>query len=482
MPNGRVKVIYTGGTLGSRARDAGDPESPQIVVPWSDVHMGMREIDSLGLDIDVAEIDPPLDSCNVGPREWLQMVELIAADTSYDGWVIAHGTDTMTATGTALSFLCLDLGKPVILTGAQRSALVSPRNDAGQNLITALELAGAATSGRPVIPEVCIVFGGQILRANRCIKYDTNGLQAYVSPNYPALGEVGDDIVVHRDRLLPPPVRPPEFQRRIEGLVMPVWVSPGVQETDLIQRVLEIPGLKGAVVVAFGSGNVPTAPSVMSAIRSATDRGVVVAIASQCARGPVELGIYETSAALLEAGCVAANDATAQTAIIKLMTLLSNPDLDVDEVRRRFQRSLAGEQRLSQFVTVYPGGGMVDDASPRVRAPARPVPGVWNPERIVRATVRLYGAQVRGDEVDPKHFSCFLNLGPDSEPSAEARGFAGRFKKYAMAEPAMVFFDVTRAFRASIGAGMDVSWTLLQDSAGSELSWTHADLVIFSED
>jgi L-asparaginase len=185
--NKGVLVIYTGGTIGSAPRDP-DPESPRIVVPW-----GTR------FRIDCHSFAQPIDSCNRSPREWAEIAQIIADNyNDYEGFVVLHGTDTMVYTASALSFMLKNLDKPVVMTGAQRSALSGIRNDARQNLVTALLLANPHYTKIPVVPEVCIFFGGILLRGNRSVKRDTNSFVAYESPNLAHLGEAGDRIVVNR--------------------------------------------------------------------------------------------------------------------------------------------------------------------------------------------------------------------------------------------------------------------------------------------
>ncbi|NJL27273.1 MAG: asparaginase [Thermoanaerobaculia bacterium] len=158
--SGGVFVIYTGGTIGSAPRDPGDPDSPQKVVPWDDLMKATPELEDLkkkGCHIGCHSFPKPLDSCNVGPAEWAEMAQVIADNyEKYNGFVILHGTDTMVYSASALSFMLRDLGKPVVLTGAQRSALVDARNDATQNVITSILIANPAFSGLPVVPEVTI--------------------------------------------------------------------------------------------------------------------------------------------------------------------------------------------------------------------------------------------------------------------------------------------------------------------------------------
>ena len=195
MKNKGVLVIYTGGTIGSRPRDIEDPESPQVVVPWEVLEEGTPELKKVKdrFPVDCVSIKP-LDSCNVGPEEWREMGKIVFDNhDKYEGFVILHGTDTMVYSASALSFMLQNLQKPVIFTGAQRSALVDIRNDATQNLLTAIELANPVFYNRPSLPEACIYFGGKLMRGNRTIKRDTSGYETYESPNYAHLAEVGDN-------------------------------------------------------------------------------------------------------------------------------------------------------------------------------------------------------------------------------------------------------------------------------------------------
>src|SRR5262249_33776800 len=138
--------------------------------------------------------------------------------------------------------------------------------------------------------------------------------------------------------------------------VLPIFIAPGIQDTEMIKRQLETPKLRAVVVQAFGSGNIPTDPEFVKLFSEAHDKGIVVAAVSQCRTGPVELGIYETSAALLEAGFVAADDISLEAAQVKLMSLLGDEDIEPEEVEDRFQRSMAGEQSTSLWLARYKDG------------------------------------------------------------------------------------------------------------------------------
>ena len=497
-----VLVIYTGGTIGSKPRDDDDPDSPQVVVPWKDLEKGTPELRALkdqGLNIECEEIEP-LDSCNVGPKEWQKIAGIIEKRyNEFDGFVILHGTDTMVYTASALSFMLRELAKPVILTGAQRSALVDVRNDASQNFVTAILLACPSFSKIPVVPEVCIYYGGKLLRGNRTVKRDTTGYDAYESPNLAPLGEVGDRVVIHESRVrsMPETGRRFNVRKSLDTNVTTVLVYPGIQQTDLAKRQLEglaarlserPDGLKAAIVMAYGSGNIPTLwPEWLENFRQARNNGMVIATVSQCKRGGVELGIYETSALLLEMGFVAASDLTLEAALCKLMVLLGDPDLSQEEVEENYQRALAGEQSSSLFLTKSPlKAGSIQrqgDQVVSVRVPGRPLEGGWQPGQVEKALLRFRGAKLYFSGRPPVKFSVYLNLDRLEDAMKEHPGYAGEFKK----EPAakndqIILFDVTRVLTALAKPGDRVSFTVFLDSDGAEFSWESVELAIITKE
>lgn len=489
-----VLVIYTGGTIGSKPRDP-DPESPQVVVKWDELLAGTPELQRVPFRVDCFEGIPPLDSCNVSPVQWKAMAECVRDHyDDYEGFVVLHGTDTMVYTAAALSFMLRELGKPVILTGSQRSALVSVRNDATQNILTSIEIANPAASNLPTVPEVCIFFGGKLLRGNRTVKYDTVGYEAYGTPNLPPLGVAGDRIVINEQLIRPRPERGRRFNVRtkLDTRVLPLFISPGIQDTQIARSQLETDGLRAAVVLSFGSGNIPTRNEFLDAFRDArSEREIILANVSQCPVGPVELGIYETSVELLDAGFVSAADITVEAAQCKLMALLGDDDATIEEVEADFQRSIAGEQSTSLYVTPYGSnsGGELSSHAPKLRIRGVPIPGSVDPAAVERAVVRLRGAQVHGpaspvadaehdEAASPIAFRIFLNLAEGAATDVNDPGFARSFTKWPMENAGLVMFDVTAAFRATARSGERASFTLILDSLG-ELTWTTSELAIF---
>ena len=348
-----VLVVYTGGTIGSMPRDPQDPKSPLVVVDWAEFRrrtssLSPRLADGsintryIGFNVDAASLEP-LDSCNIGPDYWVEVARIIEESYDrYEGFVVLHGTDTMVYTASALSFMLEGLGKPVVLTGAQRSHLANVRNDALQNLLTSLLIANPKHYGLPVVPEVSIFFHEELLRGNRSRKVTSSGFEAFQSPNYPPLASAGESIVIDR-RVLRPPGSGLRLRSRIEPNVASVIFFPGIQEASILQDVLSDPRLKGVVLMTYGAGTVPSDPRVLGPIAEAVKRGVVALAVTQCGGGRVELERYEASAKLLEAGVVSGRDITPEAALVKLMVLLGDPDLTPTGVRQLLSQDLAGE-------------------------------------------------------------------------------------------------------------------------------------------
>jgi L-asparaginase len=286
--------------------------------------------------VTVHEYNPLLDSANMTPAEWVKIARDIARNyAKYDGFVVLHGTDTMAYTASALPFMLRNLGKPVIITGSQ-IPLCEIRNDARENLITSLLIAA-----RYPVPEVCLYFGGKLLRGCRSVKVSANGFAAFDSPNVPPVGVVGSDIAIQEL------VRTPRSGRlKVEEFDTAVVVSalrlfPGISP-DLVRNVLR-PPLKGLVLEAYGVGNGPDKDKAfLDALEEATRRGVVIVDCTQCLEGTVDLHEYAAGTALARAGVISGFDMTTEAALAKLYYLFSR-GYSPSRVKREMQRDICGE-------------------------------------------------------------------------------------------------------------------------------------------
>ena len=221
-----ILIIYTGGTIGMKT----DADTGALVpFDFSGIYEEFPSLKRLNVDIDVHTLSPVIDSSNVSPENWVTLAELIRDNYArYDGFVVLHGTDTMSYTASALSFMLENLAKPVVFTGSQIPIGVL-RTDGRENLITAIEIAGAQLDGRPEVPEVSLYFQNRLFRANRTTKRSAEALSAFRSYNYPPLAEVGVNIAYN----LPAIRRPEEYPRelriatRLSGGIELIKLFPG---------------------------------------------------------------------------------------------------------------------------------------------------------------------------------------------------------------------------------------------------------------
>jgi len=484
--NKGVFVIYTGGTIGTRPKDPNDPDSPLIVVPWDELVDQTPALQELDFPLDSWSFPIPTDSSDIGPREWRMMAEKIEENYDrYEGFVILHGTDTMVYTASVLSFMLVNLGKPVIFTGAQRSHLFQARNDAVQNLITALRIANPRDSGVPVVPEVCIFFRDDLLRGNRCIKMDASGYNAYMSPNYPRLGWAGDRIHIDTRHIRPMPVQSFRIRRNMDSNVISFNVFPGIQDTDVVQRLLNAPNLRGIILCSFGSGNIPANREFLEPFRKAIERGVTIQNVTQCTRGMVELGLYESSAKLLEIGIISGLDITAEAALCKMMVLMGDEDLTENDVGDLMERDLEGEMSLSIFTTRFrkTETDKVESARPRVRIVAiDSLPGEWKGWKISSAILRFRKAKVDNVPFDePLAVRVFANVSSSDLLDEKSPNYAGEFRRTPNDEPSIVSFDVTRAARKLFKPGMKVSFTVsVDDGSQGTFLWDSVEFCIYA--
>ena len=275
-----------------------------------------------------------IDSANIQIHHWQTLGRIIHDNyTTYDGFVIIHGTDAMVYTACALSFMLQGLSRPVILTGSQRP-LAQIRSDARSNLINSLELATFS------IPEVAIFFGTHLYRGNRTLKISSTRFEAFASPNFPPLAEVGLDISLSEYSL--PPGKRLRYREHFENSVFSFLFHPGLPPAYL-DFLIDSP-IRAVVVQALGVGNLAVQEnSLIPWIEKMSRAGKIVAVGSQSPYGRVDLERYECGKMVQNAGGISAGDMTIPAAIVKLMFLLKEYGKNVRQVKEQFLLPLAGE-------------------------------------------------------------------------------------------------------------------------------------------
>lgn len=332
----RVLMLYTGGTIGMQP-------SPQGYVPCAGLaerlaaHLALGDFGRLPV-FDVVEMQPLIDSAELMPEAWNRLVAQLESHWQrYDAFVVLHGTDTMAYSAAALSFMLGALNKPVIFTGSQ-IPLGEPRSDALNNVVSALQLAAHPDTPR----EVSLAFHDRLLRGNRARKVRTQGLDAFDSPNFPWLGELGIGITLNVDSTLAtgtPNFAPIDLDPEAVALLP---LHPGMS-LRRAKALLADDSLKGLVLHSYGVGNPPSFEGeLLSALTAANERGVALLNVTQCAQGDVVQGAYATGAALNRAGVVAGADITPEAAVAKLTVLLGRGMRGL-ELRQALNSALRGE-------------------------------------------------------------------------------------------------------------------------------------------
>ncbi|NLJ44344.1 MAG: asparaginase [Bacteroidales bacterium] len=334
-----ILLIYTGGTIGM----IHDPETGSLIpIDFNHITYHVPELDKFGFNLESVSFNPVKDSSNIDPDVWIKMAETIEENyEKYDGFVVLHGTDTMAYSASALSFMLENLAKPVIFTGSQLPIGLL-RTDGRENLLTAIEIASAKENGLPLVPEVCIFFDNELTRGNRTTKFSAEHFDAFNSPNYPPLAEVGLHLKYNYTLIrYPDPRKNLIVHKTFNTNVAILKLFPGIGR-NLVQAILNTKDLRAIIIETFGSGNAPTYRWFIDDLKSFIDSGGIIFNVTQCHGGSVEMGLYETSRELLAAGVVSGKDITSEASVTKLMHLLGTCG-SKEEVEKCLGKSIAGE-------------------------------------------------------------------------------------------------------------------------------------------
>ena len=329
----RIYIAYTGGTIGMKPSTSGfvpvDGYLTETIANMPDFfHEDMPEFE-------IKEYSPLIDSANVSPEVWQFIAQDIQARyDEFDGFIVLHGTDTMSYTASALSFMFENLSKPIIITGSQ-IPLSQLRTDGRINLLNSLYIAAHYP-----INEVCLFFNNQLFRGNRTTKQYADGFDAFVSPNLAPLVEAGIEI----KKLSKLPTVAPVEQLEVRSIevqsIAILHLFPGLN-WEVLDNLLKSP-LQALVLLTYGVGNAQQDAQLLETLKRASERGIIIVNCSQCLKGAVNMQGYATGHALSEAGVISGGDMTTETVIAKLYYLLSQ-SLPHAQLIELFQTDLRGE-------------------------------------------------------------------------------------------------------------------------------------------
>lgn len=332
----KVLIIYTGGTIGMEK----DYETNSLrAFDFNHIFNKIPEMNLLECEVSVHQFSEPLDSSDVGPEEWKEIAQLIEENYNlFDGFLILHGTDTMAYTASALSFMLKNLRKPVILTGSQLP-IGDLRTDAKENLLTSLYYASLYQNDEAVVQEVALYFEYKLLRGNRCLKYSAENFDAFISPNYPILGESGVHLKVEEAMLYRKPYQEDfSVDLHLNDSILLWRIFPGINLESLPQ----IPKIKVLILQVFGSGTIFSNKKTEEVLQKIRNNGTEIVVISQCVSGGISIGKYNNSNIFKKIGAISGHDITAESALAKAMHLIDNPNYSGD-FAENFKKNLRGE-------------------------------------------------------------------------------------------------------------------------------------------
>ena len=322
----RILLMTTGGTIASRQGAEGlEPGGPKELE---------QEIQNLSAYYHISLRDIfCLDSSNIRPEEWQAIATAVYEERGkYDGIVIAHGTDTMAYTASAVTFMLPGIDIPVVFTGSQLP-MHHMLSDAPDNLRTAFAMAASG------VPGVFLAFDRRVMRGCRAVKVRASGFSAFESINAGYIARV-TDRGLSIETALPAPSAPAELRPEISKNVFLLKLTPGLSPE--IFDALGNMGYKGVVIEAFGLGGINVLNRGLQGIRKAVDMGISVVVTTQCLYDSANLRVYQVGNRLLDMGVIQGFDMTSEAAMTKLMWALGQ-GMGPEEVKEVFAKSIAGE-------------------------------------------------------------------------------------------------------------------------------------------
>ncbi|MBQ3756560.1 MAG: asparaginase [Oscillospiraceae bacterium] len=327
----KILMISTGGTIASTPSDDGLTPT----VSGGEMVKLIPELEGL-CEITVCDL-LNLDSSNMQPEYWVAMASACytALSTGFDGIVITHGTDTMAYSAAALSFMLMNLNKPVVLTGSQ-IPIEEPKTDGKRNILDAFRVAA---DGR--LAGVYVVFAGRIVPGYCVRKVYSRDFKTMEAINRRLAGKIVKGEVVLDGN--PPALHtaPMALHTDLDPNVLLVKLLPGTRP-ELLEAAGNL-GYKAVVIEAFGLGGIPNVKrNLLPAIEKLIEQGIPVVVTTQCVYEGCDMSVYDVGVEAARAGALSGGTMTPEAIAVKLMWILGHTD-DPVRIRELFYKNYVGE-------------------------------------------------------------------------------------------------------------------------------------------
>ena len=322
----KILFIATGGTIASKKSENGlkpqiSPDELLSYIPSLEKICGVDTIQLLNLD-----------SSNMEPRHWIMMVECIKEHyDAYDGFVIAHGTDTMAYTAAGLSYMIQNSKKPIVITGSQKP-IDMDITDAKTNLLDSFTYASDDKS-----QGVSIVFDGKVIAGTRAKKVRSKSYNAFSSIDFPSLAVIQDGQIMRYIPMLPfeEEVR---FYTQMNENIFLLKLIPGIS-TQMLTYIFS--HYDAIIVESFGVGGIPM--SIQKTFYDLCSRSPekTIIMATQVAHEGSDMTVYEvgnemkTMCSFLES-----YDMTLESVIAKTMWMLANREITKENQEDIFYKNI----------------------------------------------------------------------------------------------------------------------------------------------
>lgn len=322
----KILFIATGGTIASKISDSGlKPQiTPEELLSYIPSIKEVCEVNTLQI--------LSLDSTNMEPKHWRMMVECIQENyDAYDGFVIAHGTDTMAYTAAGLSYMIQNSKKPIVITGSQKPINMDI-TDAKTNLLDSFIYASDEKS-----QGVVIVFDGKVIAGTRAKKIRSKSYNAFDSIDFPALAMIQDEQIM---RYIPmqPYEEDVKFYTNMNEKIFLLKLIPGITP-EILKYVFE--HYDAVIVESFGVGGIPMSISedFYGLCRKYPEKTIVMA--TQVAHEGSDMTVYEVGHEM-KARCnfLESYDMTLESVIAKTMWMLANQEVSKENQEDIFYKNI----------------------------------------------------------------------------------------------------------------------------------------------